>query len=246
MKDAILVIIPAYNEAEALGACVEGLCRDVPGTDVLVVNDGSADGTGHIAEALAARLPAVRVVHLPVNSGIGVAVQSGLIYAARNGYAAAIQYDGDGQHEARFIPVMLEAARRQGLDLVVGSRFLDLADDAFKSTFLRRIGIRFFSYLIGLLTGAKVTDPTSGFRVYGRRAVEFFARHYPDDYPEPEALFWCVRNGLRVGEVAVRMRARQGGVSSLRCFGMGYYMIKVTLAILMDRLRSREVVNDEG
>lgn len=246
MRDKILVIIPAYNEAEALGACVEGLCRDVPAAGVLVVNDGSVDGTGRIAEALAARLPAVRVLHLPVNSGIGAAVQSGLIYAARNGYAAAIQYDGDGQHDARFIPVMLEAARCQELDLVVGSRFLDLADDTCKSTFLRRIGIRFFAFLIGLLTGTTVTDPTSGFRVYGRRAIVFFSRHYPDDYPEPEALFWCVRNGLRVGEVPVRMRERQGGVSSIRYFLTAYYMVKVTLAILVDRLRSREVGDNEG
>jgi len=246
MRQDILIIIPAYNEAEALGTCVEGLCRDVSGADVLVVNDGSIDDTARIAEALAVRLPAVRVLHLPLNSGIGAAVQSGLIYAARNGYAAAIQYDGDGQHDARFIPAMLAAVHDQQLDLVIGTRFLDMEGDAFKSTFMRRIGIRFFSFLIGMLTGVKVTDPTSGFRVYGRRAVEFFARHYPDDYPEPEALFWCVRNGLRVGEVAVRMRERQGGVSSIRYFRTAYYMIKVTLAILVDRLRAREVVDDEG
>jgi len=246
MKNKILVIIPAYNEAEALEACVVGLCRDMPRVGVLVVNDGSMDGTGPIAETLAARLSAVRVLHLPVNSGIGAAVQSGLIYAARNGYSAAIQYDGDGQHDARFIPAMLETARIEKLDLVIGSRYLNFEDGAFKSTVARRIGIRFFSFLIGLLTGAKITDPTSGFRVYGRRAIEFFARHYPDDYPEPEALFWCVRNGLHVGEVPVRMQERQGGVSSIRYFSTAYYMIKVTLAILVDRLRSQEVVDDEG
>lgn len=246
MKNTILVIIPAYNEAAALAACVAGVCRDLPEADVLVINDGSMDSTGNIAEALTARLPAVRVLHLPVNSGIGVAVQSGLIYAARNGYSAAIQYDGDGQHDAKFIPAMLEAAQIKRLDLVIGSRYLNLADGAFKSTLARRIGIRFFAFLIGLLTGEKITDPTSGFRVYGRRAIEFFARHYPDDYPEPEALFWCVRNGLHVGEVPVRMRERQGGISSIRYFRTVYYMVKVTLAILVDRLRSREVADDEG
>ena len=123
----------------------------------------------------------------------------------------------------------------------MGSRFLDPDTKGFRSTRLRQLGIRFFARLISLLVGRKVTDPTSGFRAYSRRAIGVFAETYPDDYPEPEALFWCLRNQLRVDEMPVRMRARQGGRSSIRLFKGPYYMLKVTVAILIDRLRRKEL-----
>ncbi len=237
-----LIVLPAFNEEQALPRTVAGLQTLPDNYEVLIVNDGSGDSTGSVAERLAveSRLP-LHVLHLPMNSGIGVAVQSGYVFANRRGtYQYVIQCDADGQHDANFIPALVEACERGQLDLCVGSRFLEGLEDNFRSTPLRRIGIRFFAWLISLLSGIKVTDPTSGFRCAGPRAWRRFAQFYPEDYPEPESLFWCARNRLRIGEIPVRMRERQGGVSSIRYLRTGYYMLKVTIAILLDRLRMKE------
>jgi glycosyltransferase involved in cell wall biosynthesis len=238
-----LVVLPAYNEEEALPRTLALLEVLPPEFDILIVNDGSRDGTARVAERLAAqaRRP-VFAVHLPINGGIGVAVQTGYLFAARHGdrYRYVLQCDADGQHDPGYIPQLVAACERDGLDLCVGSRFLDPNAEGFRSTPLRRVGIVFFAWLISLLSGVRVTDPTSGFRCAGPRAWRRFARFYPEDYPEPESLFWCARNHLKVGELAVVMRARQGGVSSIRYLKTAYYMLKVTLAILLDRLRNRE------
>ena len=238
-----LIVLPAYNEEQALRGTIGQLQALPEGYELLVVDDGSRDRTGAIAEELAStsRLP-MHVIHLPLNSGIGVAVQTGYLFAAnQGGYTYVVQFDSDGQHDAAAVPALVEACERDHLDLCVGSRFLESKGGGFRSTFVRRFGIRFFARLIRVLTGAKVTDPTSGLRCAGSRVWQRFARHYPEDYPEPESLFWCVRNGLRVGEIPVRMHERAGGVSSIRRGGGVYYMFKVTLAILLDRLRRREV-----
>ena len=237
-----LVVIPAFNEEQALPLTVADLQSLPDGYELLLVNDGSTDRTGAVAEELARSSRVVmHVVHLPVNCGIGGAVQTGYLFAAERGeYRYVIQFDADGQHPASAIPELVEASEKRGYDLCIGSRFLASAGGAFRSTFWRRAGIRFFSWLIAALVRVRVTDPTSGFRCAGPRAWDRFARHYPEDYPEPESLFWCGRNHLRIGEVAVRMKARQGGVSSIRSLGTVYYMLKVSLAILIDRLRSRE------
>jgi hypothetical protein len=239
-RGTILVIVPAFNEEEALAGCVCRLRQTCPQVDVLIVNDGSTDGTENVAAELAAAHPRVRYVSLPFNCGIGATVQTGLVFARRNGYDWAVQYDGDGQHDPNYLLPMVDQARTQGLDLCVGSRFLNLDAESFKSTWLRRVGIIFFARLIGLLTQVRVTDPTSGFRVYGRCAIGMFAEYYPEDYPEPEALFRCARNRLRVGEYPVAMNERQGGQSSIRHLRTAYYMLKVTLAILVDRIRSKD------
>jgi glycosyltransferase involved in cell wall biosynthesis len=237
-----LVVIPAYNEEAALPETLASL-NGLPGNyEVLVVNDGSRDRTGEAAErtARAAGRP-VHVVHLPVNCGIGAAVQTGYLFAAeRGGFAYVIQCDADGQHDPADVPALVEECRRRDLDLCVGSRFLGVPGEGYQSTFWRRVGIRFFASLIGVLSGARVTDPTSGFRCAGPRAWRQFAQRYPEDYPEPESLFWCARHRLRIGEVPVRMRPRAGGVSSIRYWGTLYYMAKVSLAILVDRIRARD------
>ncbi len=233
-------MMPAYNEEAALPATVAALDRLPDGFEILVVNDGSTDRTGAVAARLTSRLP-IHVLHLPVNSGIGVAVQTGYRFAAaRGGYGYVIQFDSDGQHDAGSIVPLVERCRRDGLDLCIGSRFLGPDAGGFRSTALRRVGIRFFAGLISALSGTRVTDPTSGLRCAGPRAWRRFADHYPEDYPEPESLFWCARNGLRVGEVPVTMFERQGGVSSIRRLRTAYYMTKVTLAIVFDRLRGQE------
>ncbi len=234
-----LVLVPAYNEEAAIAATIAGLQSLPDGYEVLVVNDGSSDRTGAEAEraATASRRP-VRVVHLPTNGGIGVAVQTGYLYALHAGrYEYVIQCDGDGQHDPAFIPRLVEECRRRNLDLCIGSRFLDCTGGD-RSTCLRRVGIGVFVRLIGLLTGVRLTDPTSGLRCAGPAAWRRFARHYPEDYPEPESLHWCLRNRLAVGEVAVRMRSRATGVSSIRSWRSAFYMLKVSLAILIDRLRA--------
>jgi glycosyltransferase involved in cell wall biosynthesis len=236
-----LVVVPAYNEEEALPRTLADLETLPPDFEILVVNDGSLDDTGNLARCLgrASRL-AVHIVHLPANCGIGAAVQTGYLFAARTGsYRYVIQFDADGQHDASYIPALVAECEAKGLDLCVGSRFLK-GQAGFHSTFFRRLGIRFFGGMICLLSGIKVTDPTSGFRCAGVRAWSSFARHYPADYPEPESLFWCARNRLRIGEAPVRMRCRQGGVSSIRYLRSVYYMVKVSLSILIDRLRARE------
>jgi glycosyltransferase involved in cell wall biosynthesis len=236
-----LIVIPAYNEEEALPRTIATLDKLPPEYEILVVNDGSRDRTGAVADRLVKEVTRpLYVVHLPMNSGIGAAVQTGYLFAVQRGeYAFVIQFDGDGQHPAEAIPGLVQECQEKNLDLCVGSRFLT-ASGGFRSTFARRIGIRFFAGLISLLTGSRITDPTSGFRCAGERAWRSFARRYPEDYPEPESLFWCARNGLRVGEMAVEMKERQGGISSIRQLRVVYYMVKVSLAILMDGVRRKE------
>ncbi len=227
-----LVIVPAYNEEQALPATLAELKRFFSPENILVVNDGSGDGTG-----AAAKQAGVRVVNLPVNMGIGVAMQTGYKYAARNGFNAAVQCDGDGQHPAQQIPLLL-AALAAGNNLAVGSRFIDAGREGFKSLFVRRQVIRYFSHLIALLTGVRVWDVTSGFRAADRTALEIYAADYPFDYPEPEALVLLARRGCRIAEVPVTMRERQGGVSSIGLFAGLYYVVKVTIGLLVQRLRS--------
>ena len=241
-----LIIIPAYNEEQALPATLASLQALPASFEIVVINDGSRDGTSNAARAAARSSKlALHVIDMPVNGGIGVTVQTGYLFAAqRGGYKYAIQFDADGQHDSACLEALVAECEAQNLDLCIGSRFLEKPGeksvDNFKSTFSRRVGIRFFSRLIGMLSGLRVTDPTSGFRCAGPRAWATFAARYPEDYPEPESLFWCARNGFRVGEIAVRMHERQGGVSSIRHFKTIYYMVKVSLAIVIDRLRKRE------
>jgi glycosyltransferase involved in cell wall biosynthesis len=228
----LLVIVPAYNEEKAIGLVIVDLrSLDLP-LDILVVNDGSADATSSQARATGKAL----VVDLPKNLGIGGAVQTGFKYAARHGYRIAIQFDGDGQHLAAEIPKLLQPLKEEAASMVIGSRFLK-TQAGYRSTFARRIGIRLFQTVNSLLIGQRVTDNTSGFRAYDRRAIEFLARHYPVDYPEPEAVILLGKNGFRIAEVMTLMRERQGGGSSIAGLTGVYYMVKVLLAILMTALR---------
>ncbi len=235
----ILVIIPAYNEASAVGAVVAEVHAQAPSADILVVDDGSWDSTAHQAAAAGAR-----VVSLPFNLGIGGAVQTGFRYADAASYDIAIQIDGDGQHDASYLPVLIKPILEGNADMVVGSRFkttkADIGPQGFQSTFSRRLGIHFFTHLIGILTGLHVTDPTSGFRAYNRRMISAFARYYPGDFPEPEALVVAKRLGVRVCEVPVKMRRREAGKSSIGHVKSVYYMLKVTFAILLHMIRKQE------
>lgn len=226
-----LVIIPAYNEEKSIDRVVRDLRENAPEFDYIIVNDCSGDGT--LAHCRRMGYP---VLDLPVNLGIGGAVQTGYQYARQNGYETAVQFDGDGQHAAKYLPGMREKLEREGLDMVIGSRFLE--KEGFQSSGLRRVGIRYFTRLIRIMTGTLITDPTSGMRMAGERLIAQFAGEYPKDYPEPESVVAALRRGRKVREYPVIMRERREGVSSISPAGSVYYMVKVTLAICMERLRS--------
>lgn len=221
-----LVIIPAFNEEGAIRGTVEDIRQNAPSFDYVIINDCSQDGTGRICEE-----NGYNVVRLPVNSGIGAAVQTGYMYAERYGYDYAIQVDGDGQHDAKFLEKMADIIEEEGVNMLIGSRFLE--KEGFQSTGLRRIGIRYFTFLIKLLTGKTITDPTSGMRIVDRSVIEFFAREYPKDYPEPETVTQILNMGMEVKEIPVEMKERQAGVSSINLKRSVYYMIKVSLACIM-------------
>ncbi|MGX6446630.1 glycosyltransferase family 2 protein [Patulibacter sp. S7RM1-6] len=234
----LLAIVPAYNEVDAIATTIADIRQNAPAFDVVVVDDGSTDATAARAKACGAE-----VVALPFNLGIGGAVQAGYLYAQDHDYDVAVQVDGDGQHMASEIQTLLDHLRATpGLNMVTGSRFLTTDRDGFRSSRTRRIGIRFFALLLSVITRQKVTDPTSGFRMCDRKAIELFARDYPHDYPEVEAVLMLHAHRLSRQEVAVRMRARTTGASSIRPLHSALYMIKVLLAILIGLLRARPVV----
>lgn len=234
-----LAIVPAYNEAGSVARTVAEIHEHAASFDVLVVDDGSTDGTAAVARAAGAR-----VVSLPFNVGIGGAVQCGYLYAADNGYEVAVQVDGDGQHDPRDIPRLLAALQADpAVEMITGSRFLDAAQPAgYRSSPLRRVGIRIFAALMSLITRQRVSDPTSGFRMSGRSGIELFARDYPPDYPEVEAILLMHAHRLRCAEVAVSMRPRLEGRSAIAGGIPAYYMVKVLLAVFVGLLRARPTV----
>jgi glycosyltransferase involved in cell wall biosynthesis len=226
----ILVIIPVFNEEETLRGVILGIRSFLSQADILVVNDGSTDSTGSIA-----REEGVLVLEHPYNMGIGATMQTGFLYALRNGYDIAIQVDGDGQHHPEFLPFLIKPLLAGQSNLVIGSRYL--LEGGFKSTVPRKLGIKFFSSLVWIFTRKRVTDPTSGFRAMDRKTLELFSVEYPSDYPEVEALISADRKGLHFQEVPVTMRNRQGGVSSIGILSALYYMVKVTLSISITSFR---------
>lgn len=230
-RPRVLAIVPAYNEQEAIAATIANLRHRSPTVDLLIVNDGSRDRTSAVARGTGEAV----VVDLPCNLGIGGAVQTGFKYAARHGYDVAIQFDADGQHLATEIEKLLAPVLSGEADVALGSRFLGVK--SFRSTLARRLGIYCFYLVNSLLIGQAITDNTSGFRAYNRRAIAFLAEHYPTDYPEPEAIVLLKKNGFSLTEVAVAMQERQGGVSSINWLWSAYYMIKVMLAITVASIR---------
>jgi len=224
--ERVLVIIPAYNESENIRHVIDEIRAAQPAACIAVVNDCSTDDTERVARDIG-----VELLSLPYNLGIGGAVQTGLKYARDNHFDVAVQVDGDGQHPAGEIGKLLGPIREGNADVVIGSRFLGAGD--FRSTFTRRIGIRIITLINRMLTGRTVTDNTSGFRAYNSGAIAFLADTYPQDYPEPVAVVELHRNGFRITEVAVEMRERQMGTSSIGALGSIYYMIKVLVANLI-------------
>jgi glycosyltransferase involved in cell wall biosynthesis len=232
-----LIIIPAYNESENLPKLFVSLAKADADFDVIVINDCSKDDTEAVCKS-----HGIKVVTLPVNLGIGGAVQTGYRYAFYNNYDIAIQIDGDGQHDPKFIPYLIKRLG-EGNHLCIGSRFIE--SEGFQSSKIRRIGIKYFSKLIKLLTNTLITDPTSGYRACSREVIRIFADNYPKDYPEPETVVTVLRNKLKVIEMPVIMSAREGGKSSITNLKGIYYMIKVTLAILIASISRKSVIKED-
>lgn len=231
MSARVLVIIPAYNERDSIGGVLASLRDHCPDYDVVVVDDGSIDDTGTIVESSGT----AALVRLPYNLGIGSAVQTGYKYALKHGYDIAVQCDADGQHPVERIAFLVAKVEAGAADLVIGSRYV--ADSAYRPSLGRRIGKSLLSRLVDAVVGGGITDTTSGFRAANRKVITAFARHYPDDYPEAEALVIIAKLGLKAVETPVEMNARQGGKTSIRAGHAVYYMVKVGLAIFIDLFR---------
>jgi glycosyltransferase involved in cell wall biosynthesis len=231
-----LAVVPAYNEQASIARVIGTIREHAPGFDVLVVDDGSTDATHERAEATGAR-----VLRLPYNLGIGGAVQAGFTYALEHGYDRMAQVDGDGQHDPHQLDrLMATMAADPSIDVVCGSRFLT-HDYRYPAPISRRTGIHIFAFILSRIMRQRVSDPTSGFRLYNANAIALFARDYPHDYPEVEAVLMVHHHRLRMVEVPVRMFVRNGGVSSISSGKSAYYMVKVLLALFVGLARRRPV-----
>ncbi len=232
MKQKVLLIIPAYNEQENILGVLSDIQKYAPEMDCLVINDCSTDGTREVLRSIGACY-----LDLPINLGIGGGVQTGYRYALEHGYDIAIQFDGDGQHDARYLHDLIAPIEAGTSDVVIGSRFLK--GEGFQSSAMRRFGIHFLSLLIRMLCGVQVMDVTSGMRAVNRELMELFAWEYAQDYPEPEAILIGGLYGARIVEVPVQMRERKNGTSSISPVRSVYYMIKVSLNLVLARMSGR-------
>lgn len=224
-----LLIIPAYNESENIMGLVNEISTKYPQYDYVVINDCSTDQTPNILSAAKASY-----INLPVNLGIGGGVQTGYQYALEHGYEIAVQIDGDGQHDPKYIKDVIAPIEKGQADAVIGSRFIE--KEGFQSTVSRRLGINLLSALIRMLCGVHVRDVTSGMRAVNQKMIAEYANNYAQDYPEPEALLTAGIMKARVMEVPVQMRERQGGRSSINTLRSVYYMIKVSMALVLTRM----------
>lgn len=236
----IVAIVPAFNEAGAIGDVVDAIRAADAAYDVVVIDDGSRDETGVIARSRGAA-----VVTLPYNMGIGSTVQTGFKYALENGYETAVRLDGDGQHDPEELEKLLGPIVRGEADIVTGSRFVEGSGE-YRPPLARRIGIIWFARVVSLLTRQRVTDTTSGFQALNRKGIALFADDYPNDYPEVEATVLVFKHRLRLREVPVQMREREHGESSITFLRSVYYMLKVTLALVIAMLRKSTVPADEA
>jgi glycosyltransferase involved in cell wall biosynthesis len=227
-----LIIVPAYNEEGSLRLVLSELRATAPQFDVVVVNDGSTDGTPAIAREMG-----YPVLDLCFNLGIGGAMQTGFRYALEKGYPVALQVDSDGQFPPDQVDRLADLVLEEGWDMVIGSRFLGGA--TYEGSRSRRVGNLILSRLCTLLSGQRITDATSGFRAYSRRALEYLLDYYPADYPEPEAVVFLARRRLRIREEPVNMRQRQAGSSSIGGLKPLYYMAKVSLALILNTLKEK-------
>ncbi|GAB3509368.1 glycosyltransferase family 2 protein [Emticicia fontis] len=231
-KKKLLIIIPCFNEEASIAKLLTELLalKTAYALDIAVVNDCSTDNTLSVIRSFP-----IIVLNLPVNLGIGGAMQTGYTYAYRNNYDLAVQMDGDGQHPPAELAKLLAHHEKTQANVIIGSRFI--AREGFQSSLLRRSGIAYFHMLNQLFTGKRVLDITSGFRLFDKKAIAIAAQNYPDEYPEPESLVVFAKAKLAIEEIAVVMKERQGGQSSIRSLSSIYYMIKVSIAMFFSYIR---------
>lgn len=232
----VLVIIPAYNEGKNIEKTVKKIEKIKPKNndqiDYIIINDGSLDNTLEVCKK-----NNYNVISLINNLGIGGAVQTGYKYAYYNNYDVAIQFDGDGQHDEKYLYKLIEQIN-EGNDLVIGSRFIsDLSK--FKSTYSRQVGIKILSSFIKFFTGKKIYDPTSGFRAINKKIIKYFCFNYPIEYPEPYSNAEIIKLGYKIAEIPVEMHEREHGVSSISLSKSFYYMISVCTSIALLGLKRR-------
>lgn len=229
----ILIIIPAYNEEKSIPKVIEKIFDCMPESDIMVINDGSKDNT-----ALAALNSGAKVINLPFNLGIGGAMQTGFLFAKRHNYDIAIQIDGDGQHNPEYVEELIKPIIDGEADMVIGSRFVN--ETKYRSSFFRKIGIVFFSGLVSFLIDQKIADTTSGFRAVNKKVINYFSEHYPTDYPEVDVLIKLYKNKFKITEIPVEMNQRMNGKSSITPIRSIYYMVKVSLSVLLEYMRTND------
>ena len=232
-----LVFIPAWNEEDSVAAVIADVRECMPGADILVIDDGSADET-----AARARAAGALVASLPFNQGLGAALQTGYLHALREGYDFCAHLDADGQHPPAEVARLLEVVRADSADLVIGSRYRDpgpAESDDYKATISRRIGIGVFRFFLSLATRQRFTDTTSGMRAANRRVMALFSERYSPDFAEIESLQLAVREGLRVEEVPVRMLERAGGASFLTPLRSAFFIFKGLIVLMVGQFRPR-------
>lgn len=228
----VLLIIPAYNEEKNILTVYKNICdynkKAKTKLDVVFINDGSVDATEKI-------LCENKINHIKLiqNLGIGGAVQTGYKYALYNDYDIAIQFDGDGQHNVNYVEALIKPILEENVDMAIGSRFIDSSSSEFKSSFLRRVGIKLISSCIHFKTRVRIYDTTSGFRASNKNAIAMFAIHYPLEYPEPISSVDVILSGMKIKEVPVSMNERLAGKSSINSWKNVYYMVNVVLSILL-------------
>jgi glycosyltransferase involved in cell wall biosynthesis len=232
-EHSILIIIPAYNEADSIGNVISAIRGALIDADIVVINDGSTDDTAPIVERMG-----TMVISHPCNMGIGATMQTGYRFAASEGYRIAVQVDADGQHSPEEIGELVEPLICESADIVIGSRFVGRG--AYKAPIPRRAGMLIFSAVISTIIGKKLTDTTSGFRAVNNKVINFYSAHYPEDYPEVEVLILLHKAGFRIMELPVTMNMRMGGTSSITSFRAAYYMVKVLLAVFIDIIKTVE------
>lgn len=236
MNPKVLVIIPAYNEEATICEVISNLHDECPNFDLLVVNDASVDKTPILAKNAGNAI----VVNLPVNLGIGGAVQTGLKFAVRNNYDCVVQFDADGQHRAEDVNLLVNLVLSKECDVAIGSRFVGDSKTN-KSDIFRRLGIIIFEIISIILIRKRIRDHTSGFRAFSRETVNFIMNEYPVDYPEPEIIVLLAKNNFKIKEVFTQMYSRKGGISSIPLYKGPYYMMKVVISMLMACLRPKQI-----
>ncbi len=233
MDKKILVVIPAYNEASNIVNVIKSIRALHPKLSILIINDCSSDNTRELAGSVKGTI----VINLPINMGIGGAVQTGFKYAVNNQFEILIRMDGDGQHDPRYISALIKSQIEGNYDIVIGSRFLE--KEGFQSSFFRRIGITIIQIFLKLFLRQNISDSTSGYRSYSKTAIAIFSKTYPDDFPEPEELIFAKKRDLKITEIPVEMKERNSGVSSIKGLSSLYYMIKVLIALIIESVRRK-------